>query len=386
MDVSYVAGFQGGSDLNQKLVAMVQSGTPPDILDGSTDTRPMQFLGVLEPVTDIVAEMGKAFGKPNGSMAQAYNHDGQWWAIPYYERAGGWYVRNDWFKEAGLDPVKTLNADMNTARDAAMKISDPDKKRWGWGMTVNRSGDGDSMVSNILFWHGARWQDKEGQKITLNTPEAVAAMEWLKETYSDPKWARMLPPGINAWNDISNNEAFLAGTLGVTDNAGTMLAKAYFDKVPHAETIGFVTRPKADLGKGPSPSSGGGAGLKIIKGSKNKDGNLDTIKFWLSKEVQQTIWKISTGYALSAYSNGWEDPIIKGNAISTAFKAVSDNTEWNGFATPGPRSAAIAAVAAGNLGTDMAGEVLSGKPVKTAVENAHKRAVKIFKEYGLKGE
>ena len=113
-----------------------------------------------------------------------------------------------------------------------MKISDPDKKRWGWGMTVNRSGDGDTGVNNILFWHGARWQDKDGQKVTLNTPEAVAAMEWLKETYSDPKWAKMLPPGVNAWNDISNNEAFLAGTLGMTDNAGTVLAKAYFDKVP----------------------------------------------------------------------------------------------------------------------------------------------------------
>ena len=49
--------------------------------------------------------------------------------------------------------------------------------------------------------------------------------------------SQMLPPGVNAWNDISNNEAFLAGTLGITQNAGTMLAKAYFDKVPHAESI-----------------------------------------------------------------------------------------------------------------------------------------------------
>jgi multiple sugar transport system substrate-binding protein len=393
MDISYIAGFQGGSDLNQKLTAMVQAGTPPDIMDHNVDTRPQTFLGVLEPVTDVVNDLVKTFGKPNAGFVQAYQHDPQtgastdkdpWWAVPYYERAGGWYVRNDWFKEAGVD-VKDLE-DFMKARDVAMKISDPDKKRWGWGMTVNRSGDGDTDVNNILFWHGARWQDKEGQRVTLNSPETVEAMTWLKETYQDPKWAKMLPPGVNAWNDISNNEAFLAGTLGITDNAGTMLAKAYFDKVPFAENIGFAKRPRADKGKGPTPMSGGGEGIRIIKGSKNKDANYDTIKFWLSQPVQQQIWKISTAYALPAYTNGWDDPIVKNNQISYAYKEVAFNSEWNGVFTPGPRTAAMAAVAAGNIGTDMAGEVLQGKPIKDAVAAAHQRAVKIFKEYGLKGE
>jgi multiple sugar transport system substrate-binding protein len=395
MDVSYISGFQGGSDLNQKLTAMVQAGTPPDLMDHNTDTRPQTFLGVLEPVTDLVNDLVKTFGKPNAGFVQSYQHEPQtgamgntqpWWAVPYYERAGGWYVRNDWFKEAGLDPVKELGDTANRARDAAMKISDPDKKRWGWGMTVNRSGDGDTGVNNILFWHGARWQDKDGQKVTLNSPEAVAAMEWLKETYSDPKWARMLPPGVNAWNDISNNEAFLAGTLGVTDNAGTVLAKAYFDKVPFQENIGWVKKPKADLGKGPTPMSGGGESLRIIKGSKNKDANYDLIKFWVSLPVQQQVWKISTSYALPAFANGWTDPLIKDKPISIAYKDVADNEEWLGSNSPGPRTAAIAAVLAGNVGTDMAGEVLQGKAPKDAVAAAHQRAVKIFKEYGLKGE
>jgi multiple sugar transport system substrate-binding protein len=395
MDISYIAGFQGGSDLNQKLTAMVQAGTPPDLMDHNTDTRPQTFLNVLEPVTDIVADLTKTFGRPNIGFVQAYQHDPQtgstadkdpWWGVPYYERAGGWYVRADWFKEAGLDPVKELNDTADRARDAAMKISDPDKKRWGWGMTVNRSGDGDTGVNNILFWHGARWQDATGQKVTINSSEAIKAMEWLKETYSDPKWAKALPPGVNAWNDISNNEAMLAGTLGITDNAGTVLAKAYFDKVPFAENILWVKKPKADLGKGPTPMSGGGESLRIIKGSKNKDGNLDTIKFWLSKEVQQQVWKISTAYALPAWANGWEDPIVSGNKISAAYKDVADNKDWNGSGSPGPRTAAIAAVLAGNIGTDMAGEVLQGKAPKDAVASAQSRAVKIFKEYGLKGE
>ncbi|TAK25376.1 MAG: hypothetical protein EPO26_03100 [Chloroflexota bacterium] len=385
MDVSYIAGFQGGSDLNQKLVAMVQAGTPPDLMDHSVSHKQQTFLGVIEDVTALVKENEAAHGKSVVGIQRAAEYDGKWWGVPYYTRAGGYYIRNDWFKDAGVSPDTELNT-YNKMRDVALRISDPDKKRWGWGMTVNRSGDGESIVKNLIWAHGGRFQDKTGQLITLNTAETVAGYEWLKETYIDPKWAKALPPGVNAWNDISNNEAFLAGTLGITQNAGTMLAKAYFDKVPHAETIGFVQTPFSLDGKGPRCESGGGETLRILKGTKNRDAANDTIKFWTSTPVQQTIWKISTSYALPAYDKGWDDPIIKGNKISSTFKAVVNNEDWWGDATPGPIQAAMDAVSVSNMFTDTMGEVIKGKPVKQAVEEMHKRAVKIYKEFGLKGE
>src|SRR4029079_11867147 len=62
MDISYIAGFQSGSDLNQKLTAMVQAGTPPDVMDHNVSPRPQTFLGVLEPVTPLVDELTKANG------------------------------------------------------------------------------------------------------------------------------------------------------------------------------------------------------------------------------------------------------------------------------------------------------------------------------------
>src|SRR5207253_2584594 len=102
----------------------------------------------------------------------------------------------------------------------------------------------------------------------LDTPQWVAALEFIRDLYTNTQLNRMLPPGVGGWNDVSNNEAFLAGTIGITDNAGTMLAKAFFDGVPHAREIGFVRRPRADLGKGPIPQSGGGETIRLIKGTK----------------------------------------------------------------------------------------------------------------------
>jgi len=385
MDIAYIAGFQGGSDLNQKLVAMVQAGTPPDVMDHNVSHRQQTFLGVLEEISDLVKENEAKYGATVVGIRRGAEIDGKWYGLPYYTRAGGYYIRNDWFKEAGVDPVNGIDT-YNKMREVALKISDPDKKRWGWGMTVNRSGDGEGMVQNLVFAHGGRIQDQTGQLIVLNSKETIAGYDWLKETYTDPKWAKALPPGVNAWNDISNNEAFLAGTLGITQNAGTMLAKAYFDKVPHAEAIGFANTPKSLDGAGPALQTGGGETLRVVKGSKNKTAAYDTMRFWTSFPVQQTVWKISTAYALPAYNNGWDDPIVKGNAISSAFKAVVNNEAWYGAATPGPIQAANDAVVASNGFTDTMGEILKGKPTAQAVQELHARFVKIYKEFGLKGE
>ena len=384
MDISYIAGFQGGSDLNQKLTAMVQAGTPPDIMDHNVSHHQQVFLGVLEDITPFVQEMESQHGKTVVGIQRGAQIDGKWYGAPYYTRHGGYYMRTDWFKEANIDVDKGTET-YDILRETALKISDPDKKRWGWGMTVNRSGDGESIVQNLIHAHGGRTQDKTGQLVTLNSPETIKGYDWLKETYTDPKWAKALPPGVNAWNDISNNEAFLAGTLGITQNAGTMLAKAYFDKVPHAEAIGYVQTPKSLNGQGPRLESGGGETLRLVKGTKNKDAAFDTMRFWLSTPVQQQIWKISTSYALPAYANGWKDPIVASRPISAKFEAVVNNEDWWGVATPGPIQAAVDAVAASNMFTDTMGEILKGKPTAQAVKEMHDRAVKIFKEFGLKG-
>jgi multiple sugar transport system substrate-binding protein len=331
-------------------------------------------------------ELEGANGKANTGLARAASYDGQWWGVPYYERAGGWYVRNDWCKEVGVDPTRDLET-IQGARDAAMKLSNPEKHRWGWGMTVNRSGDGETTVRTIGYAHGARIQDKDGLRVTIDTPAWAAAMEFLKETYSDPKWAKMLPPGIASWNDISNNEAFLAGTIGLTDNAGTMLAKAYFDKGPFAGDIGFVKRPRSDLGRGPVPQSGGGETIRFFKGSKNKDAAFDTIRHWLSPDAQRTIWTISPAYALPAYTNGWDDPLVRGNAVSTAYREIAFNEGWDSDYTPGPRTAAMGALLGGTFFTDMATDALRAtKTTKQVVEDAHRRAVKVFQQFGLAGE
>src|SRR5690606_32296654 len=129
---------------------------------------------------------------------------------------------------------------MDERRQAALEVSDPENNMFGWGVTVNRSTDARSLVQNTLFHFGSTLQDESGDVVTFNSPESVAALEWLAETYGSEEFAPMLPTGVMAWTDTGNNEAFLAGILALTQNAGTMYAKAVFDQVPFADQIDYL--------------------------------------------------------------------------------------------------------------------------------------------------
>src|SRR5262249_25952974 len=157
------------------------------------------------------------------------NFDGEWWGVPFFTRAGGWYVRKDILTAAGVDLASGFSS-LDQRRDIGLKVSDSGSKMWGWGLTINRSGDGRALVENTLYDFGSKIQDETGDIVTFNSPESIAALQWLKETYGDDKWSAMLPPGVNAWTDTDNNQAFLAGTIAMTQNAGTLYAKAVFDK------------------------------------------------------------------------------------------------------------------------------------------------------------
>src|SRR5438132_1561544 len=185
--------------------------------------------------------------KLNAASTRENLIDGKWWAIPHFIRAGGFWVRQSAFKDAGIDPYTELG-DLGKLRDAAMKISKPDKEFWGWGMTANRSGDGDTIIRNGIWMFGGQLTDETGQIVVLNKEpyrtNTLLGLNFLKETYTDPKWASMLPAGVAGWTDPSNNEAWLGGKIGITSNAGTVFAKAVVDKNPVADDSYLILQPK----------------------------------------------------------------------------------------------------------------------------------------------
>jgi multiple sugar transport system substrate-binding protein len=346
--------------------------------------RLFQDLGIFTDVTDLAEEMQETFGETTPAMTNGAYFNDAWWGVPWFTRVDGWWARRDIFEPAGIDTSTLTSLDMR--RDAALAVSDPDNNLFGWGITINRSTDARALVQNVMFHFGSTMQDETGDFVTFNSPETVTAFDWIKDTYSNEKWKPMLPTGWEAWTDTGNNEAFLAGILALTQNGGTMYAKAVLDQVPFADQIDYLPNALRLSDQQPVDQLGGVL-LHVIEGTKNREAVYDLTRHLLSEPVQQRIWTISRAYAVPAYLSGWDDPIITDNANASRAKAgVLDNETFTGLRWPGPPSVAIDAVGGGFDHVDMVGEILQGRPTAEVVEEYHERFVTLWQDYGLPGE
>jgi multiple sugar transport system substrate-binding protein len=149
------------------LTAAVQSGDPPDCITHTEATSTLKFLEVLEDVDEVQNQIIKDFGEVYPAAKTLSFVDGKYYAVNHFSRAGGYWFRENAFKAAGIDPRKDLT-DWDKVREALLKASDPAKEAWGWGMTANRSGDGETVVKDQILSRGGQLCDDKGEIVVLN--------------------------------------------------------------------------------------------------------------------------------------------------------------------------------------------------------------------------
>jgi multiple sugar transport system substrate-binding protein len=384
IDFSFFAGFSAGGDALQKLAAQVSAGQPVDLVINDLSGFKQKFLGILEDMDDITKEMLQKYGDTIPGMKKDRLIDGKWWATPQFTRTGGRWGRRDIFTAASIDVDKDL-LDLKQLPDQLLKVSAPDKQMWGWGMTMNTSGDGETLVQDTLMAWGSRLTEETGQLVKLNSPATVEAVTWLTDIYMNAKWKNMLPPGVNSWTDPSNNEAWLANHIAYTSNAGTLYGQTVQQNKPFAKDSLLLRVP--GLNGKPGLQGAGGSAFWTYKGTKNKEATYDLIKYLLDPVSQKALCLTTPGYVAPAYKNLWSDADIRKDQNIVRFEPIAwDEAAYNGIAFPGPNTAAASAVADANIYTKLTAAVLNGKKPEDAVKEAHANAIKVYKDFGAKGE
>jgi multiple sugar transport system substrate-binding protein len=384
LDVAFTAGFAGtGADI-QKVAAAVQAGEPPDVWMDNINPFQLNQLGTLQPVTDLQNEIIARYGEPNPRPKAETFLNGEYVGVTLHTRSDGGWARQDVFDAAGTDLASIRTFEQ--LRDACMAVTDTASEMWGWGMTVNRGGDGGWLIARVLHGWGAQWVDETGELVRINSPEAIEAVEWLVDLYTNPEWAEMLPPGVLAWTDSSNNEAYLGGKIAYTQNAGTVYAKAVVDGLEIADLTVFhppVGGPVLQEFNGL-----GGMYLHLIQGAKSPTLGRELIMSFFEEDMLKGIYTAATAYAVPGYDAMWDWEEIAGNEAALALQPVAlDPSGWTGLPWPGPSTAQMGAVGTGNLSTDMVANVLNGQMTAAeAVEDAHRKSVQIFQEFGAAGE
>lgn len=384
LDIS-TANPESFGDFLSKMQAAVAAGNPPDIAyTSNVSIAQMHLLDLLEDVTDVVDEAERLYGAtmPGSSPHKNAQFDGAWKAIPFLANSGAWFARGDKLEEAGIDPATDLET-YDQRRDAALAISDADNEFWGWGLTPNQSGDGYGFLISLINSFGGSYTDESGVVVTFDSPETLAAVEWLTDLYTNEMYAPALPPGILSWGDISNNEAYLAGTIGITANAFSVYAQANRDENPVFPNT-LVLRPPV----GPSglrTEAGGNSWLTIFKGSPNIDAAKELALHLLDPVNFTPMASVGGGLFLPAYEDLWTEELLAADPNFAIVKDIVSNPDpYIGHSWPAEPSAAIDALRAASVPEQMIANVTSGRmsPAE-AVTDAHQRIVDIFEEGGI---
>ncbi len=372
----------------QKQVVASMTGNVEDLMYTGVNAAEWKELGVLQDVTDVVTELEAVYGPVEAVAKNNLFIDGKWWGIPYYGGASGYFARKDWLDEKGikLSEVKTFE----NLRDVALEISDPAKRRYGWGFSVNRNTDANSIIVDTITAYGGAISSNDGTKVVFNSPETVQAITVLSEIYTNPKYRNMLPPGVETWTNTGNNEAWLAGLIGFCRNAYSLYAQAFGDKNPvYPNTLTFpgIVGPGTDR----VVVTGGVQYFVIFKGAKNTELAKATAKHLVGGTPLLNVAKTAVGQALPVYRRLWDsDPYYTtGNQSFPALRAIVQQElpirGKTGFTYPQAPSPGKDASVNSFLLTDMMGEITQkGQKPADAVKEAHARMVKAFEQLGLK--
>ncbi|MBX2997648.1 MAG: extracellular solute-binding protein, partial [Caldilineaceae bacterium] len=310
--------------------------------------------------------------------------EGEWYGIPYINSGGGQFARRSAFEAIGVDPLTDL-VTYDDIREATLAISDPGSEFYGWGRTVNRGGDGHGTVVDIIQNWGGQITNADMTELTFNSPETIAAVEWLTELFTSGQYAPSLPPGIMAWTDASNNEAYLAGNIGYTANAASVYASAKANENPVFDDTVVLNVPIGPYGE--QFIGGGGNGqMQIPRGAQNVEGAKALALYLLEPDVFVPISLVSAGLFLPAYARYYEMA-----EVMAAFDAddnlarMGEQTQGQhpGLSWPAGPSPYFDAVNAQSVLNDMMAQTITqGVSAADAVAQAETRMRQIAQEMG----
>src|SRR5438876_1368359 len=357
-------------DREQKFVAAIEAGNPPDLAEMNYQ-GPMRYRPALRDVTKLAKEIAATRGGLLPYADRVMQFNGQYYGIAHQAFGGGLHIRKDLLAEKGLKMPKVYDPDVI---GLAKKCQDASKDLWGFGQTLNRCDDGNGYMQNILWDYGGSVWDKDGRP-ALGTTFRKQNLEALQFSVDTIQKYKIQPPGVMGWNDVSNNEAYLAGKLVSTNNGASLYYAMVSKKHPLAEKTQVILTPGGPAG---SFVTAGAYNWGIFQKSKQSELCEDLIR-WVEDEKRfEEYMKVSIGQAGPVYKSRAENPYWKSDPN---FQGMLQNLlrgRWVGY--PGPFTSAAVEVQAQYILCDMAGRVVvAGLSPEAALKEAHARVEEIFK-------
>ncbi|MBU1441277.1 MAG: extracellular solute-binding protein [Gammaproteobacteria bacterium] len=358
---------EGWEDVRPKAAVAANTGAGPDIILSTNDDANL-YPDKLLDVTDLATYLGKKYGGWYAA-GEAYNRpDGKKWiALPLGAAGSMMVYRQSMVKAAGFDsfPKDT---------DGFLKMCKALKeKNTPVGFALGNA-TGDGLWCNWLVWaFGGKLVDKNN-KVVIDSPETMKALEYGKELYAT------FIPGTLSWLDPNNNKAFLDGQISVTNNGISIYYAANNSNDPKLKEMA------ADIQHASFPVGPVGVPTEshlyfnqmIMKYTKYPQAAKAFLQFMMEKDQFEPWLAGASGYVAPPLEEYAKAPIWTADPKNTPYRDAVKNLRPAGY--EGKLGYASAGAAADFIMVNMVAEAISGsKTPKEAMERAQKRAERYYK-------
>jgi multiple sugar transport system substrate-binding protein len=278
------------NDMPARITAAVESGSGPDVIQMNAN-QPLLFANGLADQTALLQELQ---GDQLYAWARAASTaDGIARGVPLFNIGNAIAYRKDVFEELGLKVPNTWDEYLEVGR--ALK-----NNNLPVGQTLGHTfGDAPTFAYPLMWSFGGQEVDEAG-KVVIDSEATHQALAFMKEF-----WEAACDPGGFAWDDTSNNRAFLGQTIGATLNGASIyfVPKNEPDKYPGlAEKIDHFLNPEGPGGRYHmvQPRT-----LSIMAYSPNKEAAAEYIRWSAKDDNLDEFIAVNQGY-VQGLTPKWE--------------------------------------------------------------------------------
>jgi multiple sugar transport system substrate-binding protein len=352
-------------DIRPKSAVAANVGAGPDIIWVWFDDA-QQYPDKLMDMTELASYLGGKYGGWYEGNQLYATREGKFIGLPLAAIGNALCYRDSHVKAAGFSEFpKDTKGFLELCK--AMKAKGT-PAGFPHGKAV---GDGNNYAHWLLWSHGGQMVDKDG-KVTINSPETIAAINYAKELY------QTFIPGTESWLDVNNNRAFLAGEISLTANGVSLYYAAKNDPklAEMAADIRTTNLPIGPVGK--SVELHQTTSAVVFKYTKFPQAAQAYLKF-MYEQPQMDAWITgASAYCCQPLKAFASNPVWTADKNHAPYARASDTLRPNGFA--GPLGYASAAVMADYVLVDMFAEGATGQRTpEEAAERAEKRVNRYYR-------
>jgi len=297
----------------QKIAVLFAGGNPGDLvwlssLEGYYDYAARDQLFAVDEFIARDAIDGAQWYPAADAMMEV---EGQRYGLPLWSHPSivGLYYNQDLLDAGGVGvPDETWTTDqLASAAAAVTKLNGRTYEQMGYSPATQFFNE----LSQVIPSFGGQVISDDGTRITIDSPEAKAALQWLADLFVTAKVAP--PPGQQDIGQV------------MASGKGAMRAGGYWDRWA-AETTWEFNWGMAPMPKGAAGTNGAMLqtdAFAISAGTQNAEAAWEFEKFATSHDAGMILW--DSNYIPGSRPDVWEDPAVMENAIHSIWiKAMQE--------------------------------------------------------------